>query len=134
MFATGIMCQVYNMFNPDEPYIQQLSFMFVAMPGVLAIIHHYYCHEPHHAPPCKDNTNKEERQHNQRDTRRSTSHGQVLNQTKKATQDHVADTSSAVIAAATCSALSPLEEGEASAFLGDDFDDDKSWPQYDPLH
>ncbi len=42
MFTAGTLCQLYNMFSPEEPYIQQLSFMFVAMPSVLAIINHYY--------------------------------------------------------------------------------------------
>ena len=47
MFAAGTICQLYSMFSPEEPYIQQLSFMFVAMPSVLAIIYHYY-HDSHH--------------------------------------------------------------------------------------
>jgi hypothetical protein len=39
----GILCQIYNLFDPSQqPYMQQLSFMFVAMPSALAIIHHYY--------------------------------------------------------------------------------------------
>lgn len=42
MFTLGILCQVYSMFSPNEPYMQQMSFMFVAMPSVLAIINHYY--------------------------------------------------------------------------------------------
>jgi hypothetical protein len=44
MFMLGTLCQLYSMFSPEEPYIQQLSFMFVAMPSVLAIINHYYNH------------------------------------------------------------------------------------------
>ena len=42
MFALGILCQLYSMFSVVEPYIQQLSFMFVAMPSVIAIINHQY--------------------------------------------------------------------------------------------
>jgi hypothetical protein len=44
MFMLGTLCQLYSMFSPEEPYLQQLSFMFVAMPSVLAIINHYYNH------------------------------------------------------------------------------------------
>ena len=41
MYSIGILCQLYSVFNPDEPYAQQMSFMCVAMPSVLAIINHY---------------------------------------------------------------------------------------------
>ncbi len=43
-FALGILCQLYSMFSEAEPFMQQLSFMFVAMPGVLTIVNHYYHH------------------------------------------------------------------------------------------
>lgn len=43
LFGLGIACQLYSlMVDHREPYMQQLSFMFVAMPSALAIIHHYY--------------------------------------------------------------------------------------------
>ena len=44
MFGLGTLCQLYSMFSPEEPYMQQMSFMFVAMPSVLALINHYYYH------------------------------------------------------------------------------------------
>lgn len=63
MFTMGIMCQLYSIFNPDEePFVQQMAFMFVAMPSALAIIHHYYYHHP---LPLETN---EERIDNQADT------------------------------------------------------------------
>jgi hypothetical protein len=56
MFALGILCQLYSMFNPDEPYMQQMSFMFVAMPSVLAIINHYYYYSVPCQPQSEENT------------------------------------------------------------------------------
>jgi hypothetical protein len=137
MFTAGILCQAYNVFNPDEPYMQQLSFMFVAMPSALAIIHHYYHNEPYHPPPAASDTPpQEERQHNQRDTRSGASDGQVLNRTKKTTHSHVADTSSDTLADATpCFLLSQLDKRKASTFVGaeslSEYDDDDSWPLSD---
>jgi hypothetical protein len=43
LLIIGTFCQVYSLFDSaTQPYMQQLAFMFVAMPSVLAIIHHYY--------------------------------------------------------------------------------------------
>jgi hypothetical protein len=136
MFTAGILCQAYNVFNPDEPYMQQLSFMFVAMPSALAIIHHYYHNEPYHPPPAASDTPpQEERQHNQRDTRSGANDGQVLNRTKKTTHSHVADTSSDTLADATPCFLSQLDKRKASPFVGaeslSEYDDDESWPLSD---
>ena len=58
-FALGILCQVFYMFGPEEPYIQQLSFMFIAMPSALSIVNHYYNHYQHpidDSPPEERNT------------------------------------------------------------------------------
>ena len=157
MFTAGILCQVYNMFNPDEPYIQQFSFMLVAMPGVLAIINHYSTHEPSSSsyqplatpaptpPPAGNNTlGGEESPHNPRDTtttRRSASREHVLNPTKQPTpRHHVADTSSSTSSSATTAPRILLaDEGKASAFVGSraaaaDFlhDDTAGFDDYDP--
>lgn len=99
MFAMGIVCQLYNVFYPDEPYMQQMSFMFVAMPSALAIIHHYYT-TPYQATPSTENqataAYEEENDPNSRDTAASTLHGRkhILNAAHKAVPNHVADTSS----------------------------------------
>ena len=42
MFSLGTLCQLYSMFSPEEPYIQQISFMLVSMPSVIGIVYHYY--------------------------------------------------------------------------------------------
>ena len=43
LFMIGISFQVLSLFDSSQqPYLQQLAFMFAAMPSALAIIHHYY--------------------------------------------------------------------------------------------
>jgi hypothetical protein len=81
------------MSDPSEPYIQQMSFMFVAMPSALAIIHHYY-HNPTTALP-QQHLNEEEKQDNSPDTEPAATptHKRVLSQTGKALWTNVADTS-----------------------------------------
>jgi hypothetical protein len=49
MFTLGILFQLYSVFNPSESYSQQMAFMLIAMPSVLAIINEYYYHQP---TPC----------------------------------------------------------------------------------
>jgi hypothetical protein len=97
MFTAGIGCQLYSMFNPEEPYIQQLSFMFVAMPGALAIINHYYNygggqhHQPLNAaaapPPPASRPQAEENQSKLPDTEMPT-HKRTPNQATKTIRAH----------------------------------------------
>ena len=91
LFAMGIGCQLYSMFDPTQPYMQQMSFMFVAMPSAMAILHHYYYH--YQDPPPS-----EEKLTNLPNTAMASdapqSHKRVLNQPiKHAPTHHVADTS-----------------------------------------
>ena len=99
LFALGIGCQLYSLFDPTEPYMQQMSFMFIAMPSVMAIIHHYYYHysdpQTSATDPC------EEKPTNLPDTANASSdaHQRTKNQTNKnistttTPTHHVADTS-----------------------------------------
>ncbi len=98
LFALGIGCQLYSLFDPTEPYMQQMSFMFIAMPSVLAIIHHYYYH---YSDLQTSSEPGEEKPANLPDTANASSdaHKRTANQTNKTIStttiptDHVADTS-----------------------------------------
>ena len=101
LFAMGIACQLYNVFYPNEPYMQQMSFMFVAMPSVLAIISHYYHRDQpipslHQQQPLLDSQSEhEEKQSNSPNTGScsASTHNHVLNHSGAASNNHVAATS-----------------------------------------
>jgi hypothetical protein len=101
LFALGIGCQVYSMFEPSEPYMQQMSFMFVAMPSVMAILNHFYYNQtpPSHTDSGGGGRGGEEKKTNLPDTATTTTatpskptHKRTLSQSNKNT-NHVADTS-----------------------------------------
>jgi amino acid permease len=99
LFAMGIACQFYSVFYPNEPYMQQMSFMFVAMPSVLAIINHYYCQDlplsTHQQPLLDARSHLEEKQTNSPNTGSLSghSHKHVLNNNNNTLPNHVATTS-----------------------------------------
>ena len=108
MFAMGILCQLYNVFYPNEPYMQQLSFMFVALPSALAIINHYYT-APYQPPP-------EEKDSNSDDTTATldgVGRKHILNPANRSNLPHVADTSSERSADDHCSGY-----GESDQLFG----------------
>ena len=98
LFALGIGCQVYSMFDPSEPYMQQMSFMFVAMPSVMAILNHFYYNHIPSSHTDNGGGGSEEKKTNLADTATTTSapskptHKRTLSQNNKNTT-HVADTS-----------------------------------------
>ena len=93
LFGMGIACQLYNlMIDPREPYMQQLSFMFVAMPSVLAIIHHYYYyyHEPQQHRSLVDITshdaiNNNNKRNDERDAHEENVHASPITSTPRNT-------------------------------------------------
>jgi hypothetical protein len=108
MFAMGILCQLYNVFYPNEPYMQQLSFMFVALPSALAIINHYYTAPYQHPPEEKDSNS-----HDTTATLDGMGRKHILNPANRSNLPHVADTSSERSADDHCSGY-----GESDQLFG----------------
>ena len=98
LFAMGILCQIYNVFYPNEPYMQQMSFMFVAMPSALAIINHYYhqLEQPLQQPlidPLHIECEEKQRNSSNTGSYSTSSLNHVLNPKDTTSLNHVATTS-----------------------------------------